>query len=99
MVALRDKVARPPLTVDYDPHADVLYVALGYPAADEGEDRPRGVVLRYSVKDNVPTGATIIGFVRNRWDRHIDELSEIVGVHLGVDRTGVLKKLEEATKR
>lgn len=85
-----DKIANIPPAVDYDRMADVLYVTLGRPVPDEGEDRPRGIVLRFAIKDDFPSGATVIGFRRNKWDKELLTLSEIIGSHLMVDSIGSL---------
>jgi hypothetical protein len=98
MVAVRDKIARIPPTVDYDRMADVLYVSLGKPVPDEGEDRPQGIVLRFAIKDNIPTGVTVIGFRRNKWDRNLLGLSEIIGTHLMIDPVGVQYALLQELK-
>jgi hypothetical protein len=98
MVAVRDKIARIPPTVDYDRMADVLYVSLGKPIPDEGEDRPRGIILRFAMKDNIPSGVTVVGFHHNKWDKDLLALSEIVGLHLMIDPVGVLFALERELK-
>ena len=99
MVAVRDKIARIPPLVDYDRLSDVVYVSLGRPMPDEGEDRPYGIILRYALKDNRPVGVTVVGFRRNGWDRKLRELSDIIGRHLTIDPSGVLDALEGGTRR
>lgn len=94
MVAVRDKIARIPPGVDYDRAADVLYVSLGKPVPDEGEDRPRGVVLRFAVKGDHPTGVTIVGFLRNGWSTDLQSLARLISRHLTIDPNGVLEVLE-----
>ena len=81
MDAVRDKIARSP-TVDYDPASDVLYVTAGAPVADEGEDRPGGIVLRYAWQGDAPSGVTVFGFVANGWPQKLDSLAIIIGEHL-----------------
>ena len=75
MVAARRVAHAPPLTADYDRDADVLYVAVEPIVAAEGEDAPRGVVLRYSIAKNVPCGITVIGYKRNRWPSDLRQLA------------------------
>lgn len=99
MVAVRDKVARMPPLVDYDHVADVLYVTLGRPVPAEGEDGPRGTVLRYSLADGSPVGVTVIGFSHNGWERRVDELSRLIAGHLRIDYVPVLMAIERGTKR
>jgi hypothetical protein len=88
MVAITDRIAAS-VQVDFDHASDVVYISSGDPVPDEGEDRPNGVVLRYSLRGNAPSGATVIGFVRNGWNRHLAKLSEIIGGHLNVDPAAV----------
>jgi hypothetical protein len=73
---------RASLTADYDRTADVLYLTLQPALPDEGEDAPRGVVLRFSMDNNKPTGVTVVGLVHNHWDIQIDCLSKIIADHL-----------------
>jgi hypothetical protein len=94
MVAVRDRIARIPPGVDYDRAADVLYVSLGRPVPDEGEDRPRGIVLRFAVEGDRPTGVTVIGFRRNGWNNDLHSLSKLISRHLTIDSNGVLEVLE-----
>jgi hypothetical protein len=98
MVAVRDRAARVPPTVDYDYPADVLYVSLGRPVPDEGEDMPRGVVLRYALKDGNPSGATVIGLRQNQWHRNLSELADIIARHLTIDPIGVAIAIEHEVK-
>lgn len=94
MVAVRDRIARIPPAVDYDRASDVLYVSLGRPVPDEGEDRPRGIVLRFAVEDDRPTGVTVIGFHRNGWSDELHSLSKLISRHLTIDPNGVFEVLE-----
>ena len=87
------------VTADYDRDADVMYVALGSPVPSEGEDHPRGVVLRFAQSDNSPSGVTIIGYFRHRWDEDLHSLSELIGRHLRVDATNARLALENAIIR
>jgi hypothetical protein len=95
MVATRDKIARIPLSVDYDRNADVLYVGIGKPVPSEGEDHSRGIVLRYSMKDNYPNGVTVIGFRGHQWDRNLPMLADIIAKHFSIDPRGVLQDLQQ----
>ncbi|MHB1024071.1 MAG: hypothetical protein ACYC0Z_16905 [Acidobacteriaceae bacterium] len=98
-MATKEVTERLSPVVDYDCFADVLYISLGRPTPDEGEDQPRGVVLRYSIKDDKHSGVTVVGFRLNHWDRDMYELSKIVGGHLSVDPTNVRRSVEEKIKR
>jgi hypothetical protein len=88
-----------PLRVDFDPASDVVYVSLGEPVPDEGEDRSGGVVLRYALRDDSPSGVTIVGFARNGWDQNLPKLSEIIGQHLNVDpgavSTAIIREVQK----
>lgn len=97
-MAAAKKVARPDLTADYDRDADVLYVALEPIAPAEGEDGPRGVVLRYSMDANLPCGVTVVGYRRNRWPQDTAALSNLIGKHLGLHPAGILLEIERATR-
>lgn len=99
MVAVRKEIGRTPrLTVSYDRRADVLYVALGRPVPDEGEDRPKGLILRYTIDRGFPSGVTVVGYHKNHWSSDILGLSETVAHHLGLNPMGVQRDLEQALK-
>lgn len=85
MVAIRHAIERgqlPPVSVDYDRHSDILYIALEPIVPAEGEDFPRGIVKRFSMEDDTPVGVTVNGFKRNSWDRDVRRLAAIVAAHL-----------------
>ena len=98
MVAITGKLAAS-VQVDFDDASDVVYVSSGDPVPDEGEDRPNGVVLHYSLRDNAPSGVTVIGLVRNGWGRHLAKLSEIIGQHLNVYPAAVSDAIEKIANR
>lgn len=98
MVAVKDKIARIPPRVDYDHMSDVLYVSLGKPIPDEGEDQPRGVIFRFAITGGSPSGVTVVGFRHNGWDKNLTGLSDIVGKHLNIDSIGVLRALQNTLK-
>lgn len=98
MVVVSKKVASVTPMVEYDHLADVLYVSLGPPEPDEGEDRERGVVLRFAVKDNHPTGVTVVGLRRNQWNDRLAELAQIVAAHLDTDDVPVMFAMERKLK-
>jgi hypothetical protein len=98
MVAITKVGRTPRLMADYDRHADVLYLTLGQPVSDEGEDRPRGIVLRFAVKNDTPSGVTVIGFSRNNWPSHVLELSSIVSQHLRIDPLEVDRAINRILK-
>ena len=99
MVAVTHKIAAASLQVDFDHASDVVYVSSGDPVPDEGEDWSNGVVARYSLRDNLPSGVTIVGFVHNGWDQHLAKLSEIIGQHLNVDPGAVLAAIMREVKK
>jgi hypothetical protein len=87
------KVGR--VSADYDPHADVLYLALDMPRPAEGEETPDGLVLRYDAETDEPCGVTALRL--GSWKDHQDQLSRRVGEFLGVpppDVRSALLKLE-----
>jgi hypothetical protein len=73
-----------PVSADYDRRADVLYVVLGDDRACEGEGLSNGVELNYDIANGKPSGATVIGFHRNKWDVRIAELATVISRHLVV---------------
>ncbi|MFO1247006.1 MAG: DUF2283 domain-containing protein [Alphaproteobacteria bacterium] len=77
-------VRRPQLQADYDRDSDVLYLTLGSPRPGEGEQKPKGVVLRYSMDTEIPIGVTVIGVRSNGWTTHVSELASIVASHVDV---------------
>jgi hypothetical protein len=87
------------LNADFDRSADVLYLALGKPRPDEGEDREGGVVLRFGVPDDRPSGVTIIGYVQSGWSENIGDLAEIVSRHLSVRPADVVEAVRAAEGR
>jgi hypothetical protein len=84
------------VTADYDRAADVLYVTLATPVPDEGEDAPRGVILRYSMKDNSPTGATVVGLANNNWLTEVDNLSTILSKHMKTNSNEIKEAILDA---
>jgi hypothetical protein len=97
VVAVRDKAPNVMPEVDYDREADVLYVSLGRPQSDEGEDHPKGIVLRYRIKDNLPSGVTVIGFRHFGWHTERAALAETIAAHLSIDRGEVERAIAFAT--
>jgi hypothetical protein len=84
---------------DYDPLADVLHVSVDPVRPDFGEDRPRGVILRFAAKDNRPSGATVVGLAHNGWSDDVGSLGEIIAEHLGYRPGDVVASIEEAVAR
>ncbi len=82
------------LHADYDNEADVLYFTYGTSLpgfGDEGED---DVILRYALSDNLPIGATIIGYKGCGWETKRDRLASIIAKHLSVPQLAVNDALE-----
>ncbi len=90
---------RPRIRAGYDKGADVLYLSLGRPRDDEGEDRPGGVVLRFDINDGEPSGVTVIGYSGNAWATNRQQLAEIVGNHLSVDPSEVIEAIRSAERK
>jgi hypothetical protein len=86
------------IEANFDRRADVLYLSLGKPRDDEGEDGPRGVILRFGADDGHPSGVTVIGYIDNGWPRDIDELAAIASVHLAVRKADVIKAIKGAAQ-
>jgi hypothetical protein len=99
MVAATHKIAPAGLRVDFDPASDVVYVSLGEPVPDEGEDRSGGVILRYASHENSPSGVTIVGFARNGWEQNLTRLCGIIGRHLNADPGAVLAAIMDEVKK
>jgi len=77
------------LHADYDSVADVLYFVHGpsLPGfGDEGED---DVILRYALSDNLPIGASIIGYMGCSWETKKDRLASIIAKHLSLPQLAV----------
>jgi hypothetical protein len=86
-------VKPPPLRVDYDRPADVLYIAVGRPVPSEGEGVAPGLQLDYALADGSPCGATVIGYNTYGWPGRVDELARLVGAHLQLQPSQVLAAL------
>ena len=65
----------------YDTENDVLYVALGEPKAAFGDERPGGLLFRYSYEDEAPCGVTVFGYHEN-WQARGDALSREIASFL-----------------
>jgi hypothetical protein len=96
-MATETKYNRLAIEADYDRLSDVLYISLGNPRPDEGEDRPHGVVLRYSIKKGTPSGATVVGYRHYKWNESVQNLSVIIANHLSVSLEDVLTATIMAT--
>lgn len=84
------------LEVDLHRAADVLYLAVGRPRDDVGEDRADGIVLRFDAETDEPSGVTVIGYQAFGWPERIDELARIIGDHIGVSRRAVIAAIKSA---
>jgi hypothetical protein len=96
-MATLTKYKRLAIEADYDRHADVLYISLGKPRPDEGEDKPHGVVFRFSIEDGAPSGATVVGYRRNEWDKAVQNLSATIANHLSVSSEDLMTAIILAT--
>jgi hypothetical protein len=105
VVAIRRAIERdlfPAVSVDYDRHSDVLYIALEPIQPAEGEDFPRGIVKRFSMEDGSPVGVTVVGFKRNAWDRDVLLLAAIATAHLlrsPSESENLLRQIQDAVRR
>lgn len=86
------------LRVAYDRPVDVLHVAVGAAEAYEGEGRPKGVELDYSIDSGRPCGAKVIGFKRNGWTDKVSVLADELSKHLAVERGRVVDAIKRAIR-
>ena len=82
------------LLADYDREADVLYFTSGPSVPGYGDEGPGDVILRYSLADGAPIGATVIGFAECGWGGRTDVLARVVSKHLGVSDEAVVSALK-----
>lgn len=98
MVAITSRVSDGrTLRVVYDRPVDVLHVILGEPVAYEGLGVAGGIELDYSLEDDTPSGAKVLGFKRNGWSKRLDELAAVLGKHLSVDRIELVEAIKRKT--
>jgi uncharacterized protein YuzE len=71
------------LAVNYDPNADVLYVALGKPVPSITDEDDDGLLVRFAKGSGTPCGVTVIGFA-SQWVNSTDRLARLVGDHLHI---------------
>jgi hypothetical protein len=76
---------KPRMSVKYDRPVDVLHIVVGEPLAYEGDGRPGGIELDYSIDEGVPCGAKVIGLKKYGWPNRLGELAEILSKHLSID--------------
>lgn len=90
---------RPRVSADYDSTADVLYVALEPLRPAEGEDGSMGIVYRYAIDNDAPTGVTVIGYRANHWDVGINThlLATNIGDFLHIHPAEIEKLIEQET--
>lgn len=84
------------LRIAYDRPVDVLHIVQGDLTEYEGDGRPGGLELDYSVEDSSAVGAKVIGFERNGWRAKIDTLAGLVADHLSVDKQAVKSAIKRA---
>ena len=87
------------LTADYDRRADVLYVLVGAPVEAEGDGRPDGIELNFTVADDTPCGVTVIGFKRYGWPDRLAALADLTAKHLSVQPSSVLEHVKHAVSQ
>ena len=99
MASVRDKAYKAPeLRAIYDRPVDVLVIIRGKPVPVEGDGRPGGVELDYSLDDGSPHAVKVIGYFRNGWQVRTKQLVSIISDHLVVDPRDVERKLAEVVK-
>ena len=79
----------------YDRHADVLYIALGRPRPDYGEE---GIIWRFAEVDDAPCGVTVLG-LREIWTGREGRLAGKIGAFLRADAAQVAQAVEAAVPR
>lgn len=78
-------IYKPRVSINYDQPVDVLHIVVGEPLAYEGDGRPGGIELDYSLDEGTPCGAKVIGLKKYGWPSRLRELAEILSKHLSVD--------------
>lgn len=73
------------IKVSYDQDADVLYISKDDPVPSLTEEGDDGLLLRYSISSDKPSGVTVVSF-RQLWSQHHAELVVKVSEFLGVTR-------------
>lgn len=92
-------IRNPKLTVSYDRAVDVLHIGLGEAVAYEGDGRADGIELDYSLDDDSPCGAKVIGFRKYAWPERLPELAGILGDHLAVDDKALVDAIARQTRK
>ena len=82
----------------YDRHQDVLYVSLGHPRPDYGEESDGGILWRFAEADDAPCGVTVFGF-REGWAGQEVRLARKIGVFLRADANEVVDAITTAVSR
>lgn len=95
-MAAAAEMTNPVIVADYDRAADVLYISRGNPRPDEGEDFVRGIILRFAMDNSQPSGATVVGFVHNRWRSDIGGLANKLSKHLRAPAPEIEKAIRKA---
>ena len=76
MVAPNRPVNHPSrIVVDYDAESDVLRVITMQTEFSEGMGTEDGIELDFDAASDAPSGVTVVGFHRNRWDSNLNRLS------------------------
>jgi hypothetical protein len=83
------------IIVDYDSAVDVLRVVAKRFSHTEGMGLDRGIELDFDADTDTPSGATIIGYHKNRWDKNIVELAQILAKHVLLDQNVLVEAIIE----
>jgi hypothetical protein len=85
MGSIKMMIHKPRVSINYDQPVDVLHIVVGEPLAYEGDGRPGGIELDYSLDEGIPCGAKVIGLKKYGWPSRLKELAEILSKHLSID--------------
>lgn len=79
---------RKPISVDYDPINDVLYICLKPGIDSYGDEEREGVIIRKSIQSDEITGITILDFK----ERYIDSELSSLNLPISIDLMGIAEQ-------
>jgi hypothetical protein len=91
-------IRKPRVSVKYDRPVDVLHIVVGKPLAYEGDGRPGGIELDYSLDEGTPCGAKVIGLKKYGWTSRLNELALILSEHLSIDPAVLTRDIARHTE-
>jgi hypothetical protein len=86
------------IDVGYDRHEDVLYVASGRPTPDYCEEGREGILWRFGLENDQPSGVTVIAF-KEIWSGREERLAGKIATFLRADVQEVGKAIAAALQR